>query len=305
MLRDSRQDCGSYFGPWRSLVAVVDRDTQGASVALFWGVRRAVSTRPILMRLSATTPSPPPAMHACVTLIEAAAESVASLEHADAAFATDAPPLRFAEPALLLALAPLCTLGTERRNRDPCDSPLLRRRFVGGGEEPGVAGRHARHHAEPLLMLFNRRDQQGRVRRPLVIHLVGDNDLVFRLLDFNHLAEFGGLARFSFADDFGGVFKQTDDLARRVGDALDNPSARLAHDLLHAGKHRVEFFFHALQGRLLKHVRGVLDSLDDLDREALGLSHHLSGRAQQFAVALLQLFLNLRSAPAAGPSDLD
>ncbi len=42
-----------------------------------------------------------PAMHACITFIEAAAESVASLEHADAPFATDAPFLSFAEPALL------------------------------------------------------------------------------------------------------------------------------------------------------------------------------------------------------------
>src|SRR3989442_15767092 len=144
-----------------------------------------------------------------------------------------------------------------------------------------------------------------RSRRPFVIDLIGDDDLVFRLLDFDHLAELGGLARFSFADDFAGVFKQTDDLAGRVGDALDDPGARLAHDLLHAGKHGVELFFHALQGRLLQHVSGALDSLDDLLRAAFGLSHHLSGRAQQFAIPLLQLFLNLRSTAAAGPSDLD
>src|SRR6266571_560278 len=66
-----------------------------------------------------------PAMHARVTFIEAAAESVASLEHADAPFTTDAPFLSFAEPALLLALSTLRTLGTERRNRDLCDSHLL------------------------------------------------------------------------------------------------------------------------------------------------------------------------------------
>ncbi len=154
-------------------------------------------------------------------------------------------------------------------------------------------------------MLFNRRDQQGRIRRPFVIHLEGDDDLVFRLLNLDHLAELGGLARFSFADDFGGVFKQTDDLTGRVGDTVDDPGARLAHHLLHTGKHRVDLFFHALQGRLLQHVSGSLDALDDLLREALGLRHHLSGRAQQFAIALLQLFLNLRSTPAAGPSDLD
>src|ERR1035441_7789711 len=106
-------------------------------------------------------------------------------------------------------------------------------------------------------------------------------------------------------DDFGGVFKQTDDLALRLGDAFDDPGARLAHHLFHAGKHRVDFFFHAFQGGLLQHVRGTLDSLHDLLREAFGLSHHLSGRAQQFAIALLQLLLYLRSTPAAGPSDLD
>src|SRR6266550_594087 len=246
-----------------------------------------------------------PAMHACITFIEAAAESVASFEHADAPFATDAPFLSFAEPALLLTLSPLRTLGAEKRNGDLSNSQLLRRRFVGGREKSGVASHHARDYAELLLMLFNRRDQQGRVRRPFFVHLVGDDDLVFRLLDFDHLAELGGLARFSFTDDFAGVFKQTDDLTRRVGDAVDDPGARLAHDLLHTGKHRVDLFFHALQGRLLQHVSGSLDALDDLLREALGLSHHLSGRAQQFAITLLQLFLNLWSAPAAGPSDFD
>ena len=56
-------------------------------------------------------------------------------------------------------------------------------------------------------MLFHRWDQQGRVRGPFIINLVGDDDLVFRLLNFDHFAELGGLARFSFADDFAGVFK--------------------------------------------------------------------------------------------------
>src|ERR1022692_4059383 len=137
------------------------------------------------------------AMHARIPFIEAAAESLASLEHADAPFAADAPSLRFAEPALLLALATLRTLGAQIGNGDPCHSQLLRGLFVGSGEKSGVACHHARDHAEPLLMLFNRGDQQGRVRGSLVIHLVGDDDLVFRFLDFDHLAEFGGLARFS------------------------------------------------------------------------------------------------------------
>src|SRR5437899_13023059 len=140
-------------------------------------------------------------MHARVTFIEAAAESVASLEHADATLPTDAPFLSFAEPALLLALSTLRTLGTERRIRDLCDSHLLRRRFVGSGEKAGVAGDHARRHAEPLLVLFNRRDQQGRVRRPSVIHLVRDDDLAFRHPHFDHLADLGALPPVSLSND--------------------------------------------------------------------------------------------------------
>src|SRR5260370_893411 len=137
-------------------------------------------------------------MHACITFIEAATESVAPLEHADAPFATDAPFLSSAEPALLLALSPLHTAGTQIGNPHLCDSQLLPTRFASGREKSSVAG-----------------------------------------------------------------------------------------------------------DRLLHHVSGHLDALIGLLREALGLRLHLSGRAQQFAIALLQLFPNLRSTPAAGPSDLD
>src|SRR5439155_24694518 len=92
---------------------------------------------------------------------------------------------------------------------------------------------------------------------------------------------------------------------RRCSCAVDGPGGRLAHELLRTGKPRFALFFHALPSRLLQHVSGSLDALDDLLREALGLRHHLSGRAQQFAITLLQLFLDLRSTPAASPSDLD
>src|SRR5258708_12798779 len=170
-------------------------------------------------------------MHARVTFIEAAAESVPSFEHVDAPFATDAPFLSFAEPALLLTLSPLPPLGAEKRNGDLCNSQLLRRRFVGGREKSGVTGRHARHHAEPLLMLFNRWDQQGRVRGSFIINLVGDDDLVFRLLNFDHFAELGGLASFSFADDFARVFNHPDYLTLRLGTPLTSPLPRLSHDL--------------------------------------------------------------------------
>src|SRR5258708_9425930 len=94
-------------------------------------------------------------MHACITFIEAATESVAPLEHADAPFATDAPFLSSAEPALLLALSPLHTAGTQIGNRHLCDSQLLRTRFVGVGKKSAAAGGRARDHPHPLLMLSN------------------------------------------------------------------------------------------------------------------------------------------------------
>src|ERR1039458_7952789 len=190
-----------------------------------------------------------PAMHARIPFIEAAAESVASLEHDAAPLAPDAPSLRFAEPALLLALATLRTLGAQIGNGDPCHSQLLRGLFVGSGEKSGVACPRRRDRPEPLLMLFNRGDQQGRVRGSLVIHLVGDDDLVFRFLDFDHLGEFGGLARFYFEGAFGGVFKQTDDLALRLGDAFDDPGARLSPPVSR-GEASCRFLFSCLPGRL-------------------------------------------------------
>src|ERR1017187_1393224 len=90
-----------------------------------------------------------PAMHARIPFIEAAAESVASLEPADAPFAADAPSLRLADPALLLALATLRTLGAQIGNGDPCHSQRRRGRGVRSGEKAGGAGHHARDHAEP------------------------------------------------------------------------------------------------------------------------------------------------------------
>src|ERR1700757_1235466 len=44
------------------------------------------------------------------------------------------------------------------------------------------------------LMRFDCGDQQVRVAGPLVVDFVGDDDLVLRLLQFDHFAEFGWLA---------------------------------------------------------------------------------------------------------------
>src|SRR5260370_36361665 len=66
-------------------------------------------------------------------------------------------------------------------------------------------------------MGFDRRDQQVRIARPLIVDFVGDDNLVLRLLQFHHFAEFGGLAGLPFANDFRRRLEQADDLALGVG----------------------------------------------------------------------------------------
>src|SRR6516162_3798248 len=46
-----------------------------------------------------------------------------------------------------------------------------------------------------------------------MVDLIGDDDLVLRLLQLDHLAEFGRLAGLAFPNDFGGGLEQADDLA--------------------------------------------------------------------------------------------
>ena len=50
-------------------------------------------------------------LHAAVSLVATAIQAVASLEHADPAFAAGPPLLPLLEPALLLQLSAFCTLG--------------------------------------------------------------------------------------------------------------------------------------------------------------------------------------------------
>jgi len=66
----------------------------------------------------------------------------------------------------------------------------------------GVGGEEARRASEPCPMGFDGADQQIRVAGPPIVDFVGGDDLVFGLLQFHHLAEFGRLAGLAFADDF-------------------------------------------------------------------------------------------------------
>ena len=63
-----------------------------------------------------------PALHPDEALVAAAAETVSAFDHADASFATGAPLLAVAEPALLLLASALCTFGRAIGNADTFDA---------------------------------------------------------------------------------------------------------------------------------------------------------------------------------------
>jgi hypothetical protein len=86
-------------------------------------------------------------------------------------------------------------------------------------------------------MGFDRPDQYVLVIGPLIVDLVGDDDLVFGLLQFDHFAEFGWLAGLALANDLGGGLKQADNLPFGVGVADKDAGFGLAHDLLHPRHH--------------------------------------------------------------------
>ena len=52
---------------------------------------------------------------------------------------------------------------------------------------------------QPRLMGFDRRHQDVLVTGPLIVDLIGDDDLVLRLLQFDHFAELGRLAGLALA----------------------------------------------------------------------------------------------------------
>src|SRR3972149_506939 len=81
-----------------------------------------------------------PPLHAVVTFIEAAVETVSSLEETDAPFRTGAPFLSLAKPALLLVSLPLGALGGTIRYRHLLHPHGLSARFVLGRVETGIGG---------------------------------------------------------------------------------------------------------------------------------------------------------------------
>ena len=162
-----------------------------------------------------------------------------AFEYADSTFATGSPLLSLAEPALLLIPAPLRALGGTIGNGEALYPHALNLRFSVCGVEAGVAGNHGGNPVKALLVYFHRGDQQVFIVGPLLIYLIGDDDLVFGFLDFYHFAELGGFAGLTLADDLGLRFKDTDQFVFGLGVAIEEACLGLPNHLLHAGHKRM------------------------------------------------------------------
>src|SRR6266478_5376841 len=132
-------------------------------------------------------PEADPALHSGIPLVPAAIKSVPSLDHADATLASGTPFLAVAEPALLLLAFALGALRGAIGDADALDALGFGGRRVLGRVEAGIGRHQARCAPEHCLMGFDRGHQQVRVAGALIIDFVGDDDLVLRLLQFDHL----------------------------------------------------------------------------------------------------------------------
>src|SRR5947207_8253575 len=101
-----------------------------------------------------------PAVHADVTFVAAAVETVASLDHTDASLTSNAPLLSVAEPALPLIALAVGAPGRAIGNADALDAFDLRGRLIPERVECGVRCHQTRRAAEQRLMCLDRGDQQ-------------------------------------------------------------------------------------------------------------------------------------------------
>src|SRR5271169_1153258 len=160
-----------------------------------------------------------------------------TFQNADAAFAACAPLLGFLEPALLLLLLPLLTFGGTAGNSHLVNTHFPGRSLVGGREESGVGGCQIRDSIQQFLVRFKGRYQQVGIAGALIEYLIVSDDLIFRFLDFDQLAELSWLTGFSFTNDFGVRLKHTKKLVCGTCIAFYHSFPSLLHYLLHPRDH--------------------------------------------------------------------
>src|SRR5437667_1691833 len=223
---------------------------------------------------------PDPALHSGTALVTAAIEPVSPFDDADAPFASGSPFLAIAEPALFLLTLALGALGGAIGDADAFDTSRFRRRLILSGVEPGVCGHKARRAAEPGLMDFDCWNQQVRIARPLIVDFVVDHDLVFCLLQLDHLAELVELAGLALANDFGRGLEHAEELAFCPRVAAEDAFPGLPHHLPHERHHRFQLLAQAFQRQLLQDAPGPLHAFGDLGREPRRLTHYPARRVQ-------------------------
>jgi hypothetical protein len=130
-----------------------------------------------------------PATHAVFTMVATAIESVSAFEHTDPAFTADAPPLSATEPALVFLRAPRWRLRAVSRHDHAPHATVGGGLLVRGRAEAAITGRYVGRAAEDGLMAIQRRGPQRHVGRSRGMDLERRDDLVFRFLNRDQLAE--------------------------------------------------------------------------------------------------------------------
>jgi len=158
-----------------------------------------------------------PPFHPGVAPVEAAPKTVPSLEDADATLTSGPPLLSLFEPALLLFAFAVGAFRGATWNAHPLDSPVMRRSFVLGRVERGIAGHQARNATELFLMRVQGGQSPALSHWALLVYgIVGDN-LILAFLDLDHLAKLRRLAGLALANNSVVGSKILDQFPRRRG----------------------------------------------------------------------------------------
>src|SRR5687767_11916912 len=171
-----------------------------------------------------------PAVHAVVTMVTTAVESMSAFQDTDAPLAADAPPLSPPEPALALVCAPRERLRATMRQHDSADAAGRRGPFVGRRAEAAITGREIGCASKDRLVAIQGGDPQGDVGWPLRVDVVCGDDLMFRLLNGDELAELVRLRNLAFPNCLGVRFEDAQHFGGDVGIAAEEACPRLVDD---------------------------------------------------------------------------
>src|SRR5258706_8329773 len=230
-------------------------------------------------------PEADPAVHAIFAMVATAVESVSAFEHTDAAFAADAPPLTPTEPALALVRVPRLGLLAAPRQYDPADAAVRRGLFIGRRAETAIAGRQIRCAAEDVLMPIQGGGPQRHIRWAFRVDVVRRDDLVFRFLNRDELAELGRLRNLPLANRLRVRFEEAQYFVADVRIPTQEARPGLVDDPLHERPQRTQLILGAFQPRLDLRVGGP-HALAQPPHHRRGVTEHRARGRHQGAITL-------------------